>query len=444
MRTRSIEPFSVRGGSSMTYLRIFFSTLLALVLWVTVVVVGALFGWWRQPLAATGDAQAFMRAATEIIERGNRGNTALVLIEGGAISGEHYSTSADAVDRDTVFATASMGKWLAAWGVMKLVQDGKLDLDRPVDDYLTRWHLPLGEFDNRKVTAGRLLSHTAGLTDALGFGEYLKDEQVPTLEQSLANPRKSSKEAASVVVGLEPGSEWRYSGGGYLMLELLVEEVSGERFETFMERAILQPLGMTRSSYRYLGDVQNSAHSYDVEGRPVATYRYASNAATGFNTSAGDMAKFVLAQLPKITDKPLAQGTIDAMRKPHAALYGIDVWGLGTMLYAPVESGDFAFGHDGVNEPAISATVRVNPDTGDGIIVLATGSQSLASELGFQWVFWQTGLPDFLSAPREIRRVAPALLGGGLIILLLAVVTVWRRRRTHVAHAFKAMHKSAT
>lgn len=410
----------------MSYAKIVVVTLLALGLWAAVVLVGALFGWWRQPVAPTGDAQAFMHAAIDMIEEGNRGNTALVLIEDGAIWGEHYSTSADPLDRNTVFSTASASKWITAWGVMKLVEERKLDLDRPVEDYLTRWHLPPSQFDNRGVTARRLLSHTAGLTDGLGFGDYQPDEVLPTLEQSLANPRASSGESVAIAVGIEPGSEWQYSGGGYLILELLVEEVSGETFEAFIQHAILQPLGMTRSGYRYLGDVESSSKSYDQEGRPATTYRYASKAATAFTTSAGDMARFVLAQFPVVTDKPLAQATIDAMREPHATLHGIDVWGLGTILYAPVASGDFIFGHDGANEPATSASVRINPDTGDGIIVLVTGSQTLPSVLGSHWVFWQTGLPDFLSIPGEIQRVVPVLLGGALVILLVAIFIAWR------------------
>ncbi|HWC06187.1 MAG TPA: serine hydrolase domain-containing protein [Gemmatimonadota bacterium] len=380
-------------------------------------------------MAPTGDARAFMRAAIDMIEEGNRGNTALVVIEDGVILAEYYSTTADPVDRNTVFSTASMSKWITAWGVMKLVEERKLDLDRPVQEYLTRWRLPRSRFDHRNVTTRRLLSHTAGLTDRLGFGDYKPGEALPTLEQSLAKPRASSGGDVAIAIGAEPGSEWQYSGGGYLILELLVEEVSGEAFDAFIERTILQPLGMTRSGYRYLADMENSAKSYDQKGRPATTYRYASKAATGFITSASDMAIFVLAQLPVVTDKPLAQATIDAMREPHAAAHGIDIWGLGTMLYAPAASGDFVFGHDGANEPAISASVRVNPDTNDGIVVLVTGSQTLASTLGSHWVFWQTGLPDFLSIPGEIQRVAPVLLGGVFVILLMAIFIAWRRQR---------------
>lgn len=77
--------------------------------------------------------------------------------------------------------------------------------------------------------------------------------------------------------------------------------------------------------------------------------------------------------------------------------------------------------------------MRVNPDTGDGIVVLATGSQTLASTLGFHWVFWQTGLPDFFSISGEVSRVMPALLGGSLVILLVAISMAWRRRRSRNA-----------
>lgn len=158
-------------------------------------------------------------------------------------------------------------------------------------------------------------------------------------------------------------------------------------------------------------------------------YRYASKAATAFTTSAADLSRFVLAQLPAVTEKPLDQTTIDAMREPHGRSLGADIWGLGTILYAPTASGDYVFGHDGGNEPAINASARVNPDTGDGIVVLVTGSPSLATELGFHWTFWQTGMPDFFGIPSEVQRAMPALLIGSLLILLTAIVIAGRGRR---------------
>lgn len=114
---------------------------------------------------------------------------------------------------------------------------------------------------------------------------------------------------------------------------------------------------------------------------------------------------------------------------------GADIWGLGTILYAPTKAGGVVFGHDGANEPAMNTTVRINPDTEDAIIVLATGNRTLASQLGAEWVLWQTGLPDVLTIPSEVRRVMPLLGGGACGIVLLAFVPVWRARRRQTREA---------
>lgn len=406
-------------------------TLLLIVGWSILLIVGALFGWWRQPLTASDDPRAFLQAAVPLIAAGNRANTALILIDNGLLGAEYYSATTDSIDRDTAFATASLSKWIAALAVMKLVEQGKLDLDRPVESYLKRWQLPKGAFSSQGVTARRLLSHTAGLTDRLGFGDYGRDEALPSLEAELAAPRASNgKPGSPVMVGIEPGTQFRYSGGGYLVLELLIEEVSGERFEAFVSREILQPLEMSRSGYADLAAIPNSAKSYDVNGKPVQVVRYASKAATGFTTSAGDMAKLVGALLQPTPGRGLTATTLDAMRSVQAKSMGADIWGLGTILYAPTQRGGVVFGHDGVNDPAISATVRINPDSGDAIIVLATGSKALASQLGGQWVFWQTGLPDVLAIPAEIRTVLPALLAGAGGIAVVAFLLAWRQRRS--------------
>ena len=326
---------------------------------------------------------AFMQAAVPLTNAGNRANTTLILIEKGAVAAEYYSANADAIDRSTVFATASLSKWIAAHAVMKLVEQGRLDLDRPVESYLTRWHLPAGAFSSREVTARRLQSHTAGLADGLGFGDYRRDEALP----------------------------------------------SGEPFETFVTREILQPRGMLRSGYADLASTTNSAKSYDAAGRPNQVFLYASKAATGFTTSAGDMVRWVVAQLQPMEGRPLARKTLDSMRTAQARSMGVDIWGLGTVLCAPTDQGGVVFDHDGVNDPAIDVTVRINPSTGNAIIVLATGSKPHASQLGAEWVFWQTGLPDVLTIPAEIRTVMPALIAGAGGIVFLAFVLVRRERR---------------
>jgi CubicO group peptidase (beta-lactamase class C family) len=419
------------AGRRVFYLKVVIATLATMALWVIFLGITSLYGWWHKPLAAAGDLPAFAEQAIALIGEKSRGNAALILIEAGEVVVEHFDSKNMEVDRETLFPTASMSKWITAVGVMRLVEEGKVDLDTPVNDYLSRWKLSDAEFPADQVTVGRLLSHTSGLTDGLGFGDYEPDEVVPSIDDSLINPRASSGVAVTIAAGQIPG-EFEYSGGGYLILELLVEEVSGQDFATYIQQEIFQPLGMSRSTYQYLGAMDNVSDSYDEFGERATLYRYAAKGATSFSTTSGDLVRFVQAQLPGFVGQaPLSEVTRQAMREPQASLFGIDIWGLGTILYAPTSGGDFVFGHDGGNEPAINSAARINPETGDAFIMLVSGHKNLASTLGFHWVFWQTGLPDFRSIGVMLEGVVSAMIVGCLLILALGIFFVWRRK----AHA---------
>jgi len=421
----------------MFYLKIVVATLVACLLWTALIGYGALNGWFTDALAKPGDARGFMDAAVPFVEARNRGNAAFVLIEGGQIFDEHYFDIEQQVgvepriNRDTVFATASSSKWITALAVMGLVERGLVELDAPVGRYLTRWQLPTGSYDPDTVTVRRVLSHTAGLTDGLGFGDYLAEETVPSVVESLSAPRSSSGDDVQIAVGAEPGTEFQYSGGGYLMLELLVEEVSGEPFDQHLRHTLFEPLSMTRSTYEWPGTLDNIATSYDVRGNVAPNYQYASKAATGFATSAADLARLVSALLGNSDAlRPLRAETLAAMRTPEAHMFGLPVWGLGTILYAPTESGDFIFGHDGANEPALNASIRINPDNGDAFVMLSTGGETLASTLGFEWAFWQTGVPDFLGIQAVLAGIFNVFAAGWIVIVGIALLSVWRRRRS--------------
>jgi hypothetical protein len=117
------------------------------------------------------------------------------------------------------------------------------------------------------------------------------------------------------------------------------------------------------------------------------------------------------------------------MREAHGRLFGADIWGLGTMLYAPTAGGTFVFGHDGQNEPAINAAVRINPDNGDAIVVLTSGGRLLATRLASEWTYWQTGGPDFLVIGTAIREAAIPLAAGWLAAIVGVVVYMRMRRK---------------
>jgi len=425
--------------------RVGLATLALLVLWVVVVFVGTSEGWWRQTLAPRGDTAGFMDTATKFVDSRNTGNAVFVLIDDGSIHGVHAVSVGEAVDVNTVFQTASLSKWITAWGTLALVQDGKLDLDAPVSTYLTRWAIPESKFDNNKVTVRRLLSHTSGLTDGLGYAGFEPGAAVQSLEESLKRPADVSPGASGVIeVGYEPGTEWRYSGGGYAILQLLIEEVSGESFEGFMQRVIFGPLGMVRSSYRWpSAEGSTLATFYDVNSEPSTHYRFSAVAATSLYTSASDLTRFVQAHLPGKNGDPIGRGvlepaTINEMWRPHASKFGEDIWGLGTILYAKNNKGGFVVGHDGNNEPAINTAARLNPATGNGIVILETGQPLLATQLAGEWVFWETSNVDFLAFTIAIPGML-RLIGLGSLVIVLAVPTIaWSIRRKRRSQSINA------
>ena len=111
------------------------------------------------------------------------------------------------------------------------------------------------------------------------------------------------------------------------------------------------------------------------------------------------------------------------MRVPHASTMGMDIWGLGTILYTNTDNGDFIIGHDGKSTPPINSAIRLNPETGDGIIVLETGNTLLATKLASEWVFWKSGKVDiFLFTMMEANMVKN--IGIGIIAIIIIVITV--------------------
>lgn len=418
------------------------ATIVVGALWAVFIWFGTWNGWMRDAIAPANDAEAFAGVVSTAIDSRHNGNVAFVLIENGDAVGEKFVSIGDPVDRDTLFQVGSLSKWVAAWGVMTLVEEGKLDLDTPVSQYLNRWSLPTSEFDNDGVTVRRLLSHTAGLTDGLGYAGFDPDGEVQPLEASLTHAADASPGAdGRVRVGLEPGAGFEYSGGGYTLLQLLIEEVSGETFADYMQHSVFDPLDMQRSTFVYVEDgVPNVAASYDVDGSTATRFRFTGLAPTALYTNAADMTKFIQANLANNQNTGagggvLSPATLELMGEPHASQLGLPIWGLGTIIYAPNGEGGFIIGHDGSDEPAINSAARFDPATGDGIVILETGNELLATTLAGDWVYWKTGRIDILTFTTIAEKMFMTIIIGMAVIFLLSLIigirsiVRWRRRR---------------
>ena len=323
--------------------------------------------------------------------------TAIALIENGEIilqKAYGYSN----IDKETPVTTTtgfnigSISKTITAWGVMKLVQEGKIDLDAPAEKYLSRWHIPKSEFDSDKVTIRRLLSHTAGLS-LHGYPGWSPKDTLPSIEESLDGKNNGP---GRVEIIMEPGTKWKYSGGGFTILQLIIEEVTEQKFENYMQVHILNPLGMTHSSF-IIDDkiLKASSLEYNEFGEVIDFELFTAQAAAGLHTTIEDFTKFALASLYKNPNNTeyqqiLSVANLQEMMEPAAASDGI--YGLGYQI-DPIRGTSMTLvGHGGANA-GWHSFLRLNPVTDDGFIMITNGGagHNIYRQVFCNWKNWKTG-----------------------------------------------------
>jgi CubicO group peptidase (beta-lactamase class C family) len=201
------------------------------------------------------------------------------------------------VNAETLFQAASISKPVAAMAALALVGRGKLALDEDVNRKLVSWKVPENDFTKEeKVTLRRLLSHSAGLT-VHGFPGYAADEPVPTLRAVLDGAKPANTKA--ILPDMTPGSSWRYSGGGYCVVQQLLMDVTGKPFPLLLQEMVLGPLGMNHSSYEQplpsakcgLAAVGHTSTGQPIKGK---WHIYPEMAAAGLWTTPSDLARFAI------------------------------------------------------------------------------------------------------------------------------------------------------
>jgi CubicO group peptidase (beta-lactamase class C family) len=283
-----------------------------------------------------------------------------------------------AVRADTIFNLGSISKTFTAWAVMTLVEAGRIKLDDPVDVHLTRWHLPDSAFDRGAVTVRRLLNHTACISVPSVSGVD-RDVPLPSLIDEL-NGR--GPEQTPVRIIRSPGEMFDYSGGGYAILQLLVEDVTGQPLAAYATKVLFDPLGMTSTSFGWTSEtVRHAATPYLGDGSAYRLREFSAVGAAGLVSSIEDMSRFARAHCAgaNANAQPavLKAATLEQMRAqgvPAAVLGRGALYGLGYNVF-PAPSPEFTVaGHSGSNS-GWKAEFMTVPAQDLGIVVLTNAGE---------------------------------------------------------------------
>jgi CubicO group peptidase (beta-lactamase class C family) len=283
------------------------------------------------------------------------------------------------VRADTVFNLGSISKTFTAWAVMTLIEAGRIKLDDPVDVHLKRWHLPDSPFDRSAVTVRRLLNHTGGISMPSVSGVD-RDAALPSLIDELNG---SGPGKAPVQVIKAPGETFEYSGGGYAILQLLVEDVTGQPLTTYAKKVLFDPLGMASTSFGWTSQtVQRAATPYLGDGSVYRLREFSAVGAAGLVSTIQDMSLFARAHCAganaAATHAVLKPATLELMRAqgvPAATLGRGALYALGYNVFPAPSPAFTVAGHSGSNlgwkaefmtVPAQDLGIVILTNAGDG------------------------------------------------------------------------------
>ncbi|HZI60675.1 MAG TPA: serine hydrolase [Pyrinomonadaceae bacterium] len=301
---------------------------------------------------------------------------------------------------ETLFQAGSISKSVNAMVAMKKVDQGRISLDEDINAKLTSWKLPDNEFTaKKKVTLRNLLSHTAGTT-VHGFPGYAVTEKVPTLQQILDGTAPAN--TAAVRVDFEPGSRFRYSGGGTTVSQLALMDIEKKPYPDIAKETVLAPLGMSNSTYSQPLPPdwrKKAATGYRSNGLEVTgkIHVYPEMAAAGLWTTPTDLAKFAIElqlSLAGKSNKVLTKQSVETM----TTSYKDDV-GLG--FFIERHGNALYFGHGGADE-GFRAELVVSRDKGYGVAVMVNSDNGQILREVIRGVAREYGWDEFLPAPVEI------------------------------------------
>ena len=313
------------------------------------------------------------------------GATIAIVKDGKLIFAKGYGfadmkTRAPVSPETTLFRVGSVTKLFTWTSVMQLVEQGKLDLDRPLSEYLDKPYLP-DEPRHLKITARMVLSHTTG------FPNWRKD---------------GLRSGNRLTMLFEPGTRFDYSGEGFTYLQRVIEHITGEPFERYVKRALFEPLGITTASYVWEDGFEKlAAASRPDSGETPPNHSLYRNANVAYSRYCSPMeyALFLVEILKqdRSAAHSLSARSIDAMPTRATKTEGLQpvvrrggqrpesvYYGLGWIIDA-TPSGDRIHhgGSNGAKGTGFRCYCEFDPKAGSGIVVMtnAAGGRELWQEL---------------------------------------------------------------
>jgi CubicO group peptidase (beta-lactamase class C family) len=327
---------------------------------------------------------------------------------------------------------------VAALAALRLVQQGKLSLDADVNSYLVDWKIPSSPIANGSpVTLRELLSHTGGI-NVHGFPGYAVDAPVPNLVQILDGARPAN--TPPIRIETAPGKEWNYSGGGYIIMQELIVDVTKEPFPEFVQDTVLAPIGMIQSTYQQplsLGLQLLAAMPYGPDNIPIrgGAHTYPEMAAAGLWATPSDLARYgleIVTSLRGQSNHVLSPEMTKQMLTP-----GLGNWGLGIEIGG--SSAKFYFKHGGVNA-GFESILFVYEHGGDGAVVMtnAQGGSILADEI-MRSIATEYNWPDYRPIVLYSAKTVICLIFA-FILLSAIVALVFKLLAALYSKLFAARH----
>jgi CubicO group peptidase (beta-lactamase class C family) len=374
----------------------------------------------RAPVEPDASVEAFADHVGALVATSMRRHdvpgVAVALVRGGTVAWtEAYGFAdlerAEPMTTGAVFHTGSISKSVTAWGVLRLVEQGAIDLDDPVSAYVRDLDIEGSSYPHDPITVRRALSHTTGAWLGPIGNEYPVDAAVPSPREALARELR---------IVTPPGTTFRYSNPGFDLLELVVEGATGRRFAAYMRDEVLAPLGMDDASFDWRDAVAERVPTgYDLHGEPVAPFVYATRASGGLFATVDDVARFVAASVGPGGGAVLSEAGRSALHAFEVAIpgaFGVVADGYGLGHFVEDVAGDRRAVWHGGQGHGWMTHVHAVPEAGAGIVILTNSQRSwpLISVVLRDWARWA-----------GVGSVKMARIGYGVTGVRILVVAVW-------------------